>query len=100
MRHSVTTGKASEVRTWSRRLALLGLPLIAAPVLVVTTLSAPAHAATGSFSEPPAGATYTTGSTLIVKARVSRRFNDTGKVTMTIQLPGSTTEYEVASHSG
>ncbi|HVF20369.1 MAG TPA: hypothetical protein VNA14_09015 [Mycobacteriales bacterium] len=96
----MTTGKASQVRTWPRRVGLLGLSLITAPVLVVGTMSTPAHAATGTFSEPPAGATYTTGATLIVKARISRGLNDTGKVTMTMQLPASTTEYEVASHSG
>lgn len=91
--------KVSTVRAWPRRLALLGASALAAPALVVAAAQ-PAHAATGSISEPPAGQTYTSSTTLVIKARVERRLNDGGKVSMTIQLPGSATEFEVASHSG
>ncbi|HVE99705.1 MAG TPA: hypothetical protein VNA12_11060 [Mycobacteriales bacterium] len=87
------------MRVWRRRLAMLGLSTLAAPVLVVAAAQ-PAHAATGSISEPPAGQTYTTAATLVIKAQVERRINDGGKVTLTLQLPGSTTEYELASHVG
>jgi len=85
---------------WRRRVAGAGLALIVAPTLVVTTFSTAAHAATGSISEPPAGQTYTSATTLIIKAQIRRGLNDGGKVAMTVQLPGSSTEYEVASHSG
>ncbi len=91
--------KESGVVRGTRHGARLALAVLAAPVLLVS-LAQPAHAATGSISEPPAGQTFTNGSTLILRAQVSRGFNDGAKVAMTLQLPGSSTEFEVASHSG
>jgi len=89
----------SDVRLRSRRTASLGLAFLAAPALLIT-LAQPAYAASGSISDPAAGQTFTNGSTLVLRAQINRGINDAGKVALTIQLPGSSTEFEVASHTG
>ena len=97
---AMSTERAAAVRQWPRRVALLGLSLLAAPALVMT-VATPAHAATGTITEPSqSGQTFTTASTLIIRAQVRRGFNDGGKVTLTLSTPGSSSEYELASHSG
>ncbi|HVE62967.1 MAG TPA: hypothetical protein VNB94_04105 [Mycobacteriales bacterium] len=87
------------MRQSSRQAARLALAVVATPALLFG-LAQPAHAATGSISEPAAGQTFTNGSTFVLRAQVNRGVNDGAKVAMTLQLPGSSTEFEVASQSG